>query len=214
MSVALFVVAGVVAVLDWVAVDRRLFRIEYLLKPLTLVLLIAATGSADLGVAGPWVLAALVFGLLGDIGLILTDDDAPDAAFIAGLGAFLLGHICYLVGFVRVGVHPLPSFAGLLVVGGIAGLALPGVLRGAAAQLGRQFAGIVAAYSALLGAMATLAIGTQHIGTAIGGLLFLVSDTLIARERFVARVPRGPLLVIVTYHLAQFLIVLGLVESW
>ena len=63
-------------------------------------------------------------------------------------------------------------------------------------------------------AMTVLAAGTQHVLTAIGGLLFLVSDTTLARNRFVARVPHGDLLVHVTYHLAQFLIVLGLVVEF
>ncbi|MEO9138949.1 MAG: lysoplasmalogenase [Jatrophihabitans sp.] len=213
MTLTLLIAGALVAFGDWVAVDRRLFRIEYLLKPLTMVLLILAAISADLGQAQPWIVAGLVFGLLGDVGLMLADEDKADTPFLAGLTSFLIGHICYLAGFIRVGVQTLPILAGLLIVGGIAGLMLPQVLRGAAADAGRGFAGIVAAYSAVLGAMAVLAVGTQHIATAVGGVLFLVSDTVIARGRFVAPITRGPLLVIVTYHLAQFLIVLGLIES-
>jgi uncharacterized membrane protein YhhN len=48
------------------------------------------------------------------------------------------------------------------------------------------------------------------MATAVGGVSFLCSDTLIARDRFVARVPHGKVLIIVTYHLAQFLILIGL----
>ena len=144
---------------------------------------------------------------------MLAGDGEPDLPFVAGLGAFLVGHVCYVVAFVRAGVHGLPLLAGVLVVGGIAGLSLPQVLRGAARAVGRSFAGVVAVYAGVLAVMAVFAAGTQLVATAIGGVAFLVSDTLIARERFVAPVPRGPLAVIVTYHLAQFLIVLGLVRS-
>jgi uncharacterized membrane protein YhhN len=213
VTLALLIAAAVIALGDWAAVNERLFRLEYVLKPLTLVLLIAAASSADLGVAQPWVLAALVFGLLGDIGLMLSRGAEADAPFIGGLAAFLVGHICYIVGFLRVGVRSLDLLAGLLVALGVAGLALPAVLRGAARAAGRQFAAIVGAYSAVLAAMTVLAVGTGIVATAIGGVLFLASDTLIARERFVAPVRHGSLLVIVTYHLAQFLILVGLIDS-
>lgn len=88
------------------------------------------------------------------------------------------------------------------------------MLRGAARTAGRTLASVVALYAAALAAMAVLAVGTSVIATAVGGLLFVGSDILIAQQRFVARVPRGDLLVIVTYHLAQFLIVLGLIRTF
>ncbi len=42
-------------------------------------------------------------------------------------------------------------------------------------------------------------------------MLFLVSDSLIAENRFVAVRPWGPLAVIVSYHLALAGLVVGLV---
>ena len=73
MTVAFLVAAGVVALGDWFAVSRRRHRIEYVAKPLTLALIAGAACFADLGAAKPWVIAALVFGLLGDIALLFTD---------------------------------------------------------------------------------------------------------------------------------------------
>jgi uncharacterized membrane protein YhhN len=214
VTVTLLAVAAAVAVGDWAAVQLRLFRIEYLLKPLTLALLVAAAAVADLGELKGWLVAALVCGLLGDIGLLLSREGRTDPPFLAGLGAFLLGHICYLGAFARHGLHGLDVLAGLLVVAGVAGLALPAVLRGAARSAGTTFAGIVGVYAAWLAAMTVLGVGTGVVATAIGAVLFLCSDTLLARERFVARLRYGPLLVIVTYHAAQFLILIGLVRHW
>jgi uncharacterized membrane protein YhhN len=216
VTVTLFVLTGLVAVGDWAAVERRLTRLEYLLKPLTLVLLIAAAATADLPVVKGWVIAALAFGLLGDVGLMLSNKAAakPDLPFMLGLGSFLIGHVCYLAAFARYGVHGLDVLAGVLVVAGAAVLALPKVLSGARTLGGPELMAVVAVYAAMLSAMAVLAVGTAAIATALGGLLFLGSDMIIAQERFVARIPRGPLLVIVTYHLAQVLIVVGLVRSF
>lgn len=214
MTLGLLLATAIVAAGDWAAVARRYFRVEYLLKPLTLILLLAAAASADLGVAKPWLLAALVFGLAGDIALMCSNHAAtePDSAFLVGLGAFLLGHICYLIAFARHGVHGLYLLAGLLLVAGAAAMSLPQVLAGASGAGGQRLAVVVAGYAAVLAAMAVLAVGTGAIATALGGLLFLTSDTVLAHDRFVGRVPRGPLLVIVSYHVAQLLIVIGLLR--
>ncbi|HET6876545.1 MAG TPA: lysoplasmalogenase [Jatrophihabitans sp.] len=212
MTVALLVLAGVVAVLDWAAVHGGWSRTEHIAKPLALALLVAAAATADLGPVKPWVIAALVLGLLGDVGLLLSKSDEPDPPFLAGLGAFLVGHVCYVVAFLIAGVSAPGVLVGVLVVGALTGTSLPAVLRGALAADGRLLAGLVALYAVVLGAMAVLAVGTGVVATGIGGVLFVVSDTLLARERFVRAVPQSPLLVIVTYHLAQALILIGLVR--
>jgi uncharacterized membrane protein YhhN len=214
VTVAFLVLTGLAAVGDWIAVARKSHRIELIAKPLTLVLLIVAAAAGDLGDAKPWVLAALAFGLVGDIALLFSNDTAEtlDPAFLAGLGAFLLGHIAYIVAFVQHGVHPWQTFAGLLVVLGATVLALPRVLRGARDAGGRPLAAIVSVYAALLAAMTALAFGTAAVATAIGGLIFLASDITLAWNRFVQPLLRGPVIVIVTYHVAQVLIVIGLLR--
>ncbi len=215
MTATLFVIAALAAIGDWLAVWQRFFRIEYLLKPLTLVLLIAATASADLPEIKVWVLAALVLGLIGDVALMLSKDDAGrlDGAFLIGLAAFLAGHVCYLAAFARYGLGGLQMLAGLLVVVGSAALTLPRVLSGAKRAGGQELMAVVGTYAAVLAAMAVLAVGTKSVLTAVGGLLFLGSDTVLAWERFVKPVRGGPVVVIVSYHLAQALIVLGLIAG-
>ena len=218
MTVTFLILAGVVAIGDWFAVSLRLPHIEYLAKPLTLVLLIVAACFADLGATTPWVLAALVLGLFGDIALLFTDENRPadaaqpDVPFLVGLGCFLFGHIAYLIAFTRHGLHPIQLLAGGLVVVGAAVLALPKILRGARKQGGRELAVVVAGYAALLGSMTVLGFGTAAVVTAIGALLFLLSDLTLAWGRFVQPLLRGPVIVAVTYHLAQLLIVIGLIR--
>ena len=46
--------------------------------------------------------------------------------------------------------------------------------------------------------------------TAVGALLFFVSDYLIARDRFVRPLPWAPLAIMVLYHLGQAGLVLSL----
>jgi len=217
VTTTFLVLAGVAALADWTAVARRQHLVEFILKPLTLALLIVAVGFGHLGDAKPAVLAALALGLIGDVALLFSPDDQSaesdlDPAFLAGLGAFLLGHIAYLVAFARHGLHGWQAVAGLLVVAGAVVLAMPRVLQGARASGGTLLAVIVGGYAAVLATMVILAFSTAAIPTAVGGLLFLASDTTLAWNRFVRPMIRGPLIVIVTYHLAQLLIVIGLLK--
>ena len=213
MTTTFFVLAAVFAVCDWIAVERRLHHLEYILKPLTLALLVAAAATAKLYFDQSWVIAALGFGLLGDVGLMLSDDHkrGPDLPFLLGLGSFGVGHVCWIVAFLRFGVDGPHMVAGLLVIVGVAILSVPPVLAGTHRIGGIELTIVVAAYAGLLSAMTVIAIGTGLLLTAIGGVLFLASDTLIATQRFVRPVPHGNLAVMTTYHAAQILILAGLV---
>jgi uncharacterized membrane protein YhhN len=211
--VSLFVLAALSAAGDWFAVARRLYRLEYILKPLTMAFLVAAAISANLYFIHGWVIAAVVFGLLGDVGLMLSKG-RTDLPFILGLGSFLVGHVCYIAAFVRLHLDGLHVIAGLLVVFGAALISLPAVLGGARRLGGTELATVVALYAGALSAMTVLAVGTGLLLTALGGVLFLASDSLIAWERFATPVPRGRLLIIVSYHLAQGLILIGLIRAF
>jgi uncharacterized membrane protein YhhN len=212
VTITFLLLTVVAAVIDWLAVYFRWFRIEYVFKPLTMVFLVIAASAADLGPAQPWIVAGLVCGLAGDVALMLSDKGRTDPAFLAGLGAFLVGHVAYIIGFLQQGVRGVDLVAGLLVIAGLFALVMPAILRGASAQSGSSFAALVAAYGAVAGIMAVLAAGTGLVAVAIGGGLFAASDSLLGYQRFVRTVPYGDLVVIVTYHAAQFLFVVGLMR--
>lgn len=218
-TLVLLSVAVAAALGDWVAVARGWRRAEVLLKPAVLGLLVAAAATGDLGREKAWVITALALGLAGDVALLAAPPPAapvessrPAPVFLIGLGTFLIGHAFLVVAFVLRGLHPLQAAAGVLVVLGIAGLVLRPVLRAVHADGGRILAGPVAAYVLVLGAMAALAVATGLAPVAVGGVAFLVSDAVLAHDRFVRPVRHGHLAVMITYHLAQFLLLLGLLH--
>ena len=67
-------------------------------------------------------------------------------------------------------------------------------------------------YVAAIVTMVVLAVNVGVMAAAVGAVLFLVSDTLLAWNRFVRPVRFGDVGVHVTYHLAQGLLVLSLVR--
>ncbi|WP_307840458.1 lysoplasmalogenase [Streptomyces sp. G44] len=176
------------------------------LKPLLMPLLAAYVWTRR----GPrLLLAALLFGWGGDT-LLLFD---AEPAFLAGMGSFAAGHVCYLVLFKRygdTGRYAGPGGGssrarGAALVAAYA-LALLGTVALLWPDLPGDMRGPVAGYSLLLTAMA---LGATTLGAtaAAGGGLFLLSDTLIATG--VAdwpQLPRPDFAIMLTYLAAQYLL--------
>jgi uncharacterized membrane protein YhhN len=214
-SAFLFVaLALVAAVVDWIAVEGGSRPLEYLCKPLTMVLLVGGALSLDVADDGvrTWFVVALVLCLIGDVFLML-----PTDAFVPGLASFLLGHIAYVIGFVTDGMVGTRLGLGLVLVA--VGMATIGItiLRSVRAGDEPELAGPVRAYMLVISAMVACAIGVGHPFAVIGAVLFYASDACIAWHRFVAPDGRGPtgrphLAIMTTYHLAQVGLVLSLVQ--
>jgi uncharacterized membrane protein YhhN len=204
-----FVVASLFAVGDWVAKARSSRALEYLCKPATLVVLIAAAGlldpAADAHTRRAWFVVALIFSLTGDVLLML-----PQDLFVPGLAAFLIGHLCYLVGF---WTHGPSGFALAIAIVVVAALVAPlgrRILTSIArARQPRELRFAVAAYMAVISAVLATALATGNVLAAAGAVLFVASDSMIAWDRFVHPFERAPVAIMVTYHLGQA----GLVAS-
>jgi uncharacterized membrane protein YhhN len=132
--------------------------------------------------------------------------------FTAGLAGFLLGHLCYSAAMLSRGTEQLSLGFGLVLV--LLALLTFGhrVLAGAQAQGGTPLTIAVAAYIATLGSTVVLGIGTSSLLVASGIVLFAFSDLILATDRFVVGRGWAPLTVAISYHLAQSLLVLGLVR--
>ena len=87
------------------------------------------------------------------------------------------------------------------------------VVPAARAEAGQALAGAVAAYMTIIGAMVLTAWATGRLLVALGATAFMVSDAILALNRFVRPRRFGPLAVMVTYHVAQALIVIGVLAG-
>jgi uncharacterized membrane protein YhhN len=65
---------------------------------------------------------------------------------------------------------------------------------------------------AVIAAMVTCALASGIVLAAVGAVLFMTSDALIAETRFVGQRRWAPLVIIVTYHLGQAGLTLSLVR--
>jgi uncharacterized membrane protein YhhN len=193
--------AAVAAVADWWAVERENTGVEYVAKPHTTALLLCA---ATAGGANGWALGALALCLAGDVFLMLPSDQ-----FVAGLASFLAGHVLFIAAFVAArGNDPL---WGLTIAAAVVAIAISAgpVLRGAVAQDARLRVPVLA-YMAVIGSMlATSALPANALAIA-GAATFVLSDSILARNRFVRPFAHAQLATMVTYHAALALIVASL----
>jgi uncharacterized membrane protein YhhN len=198
----------VVAALNWMAVHLERKPLEYLCKPLTMVLLIGVAFALDVGdpTVRAWFVAALVLSLLGDVFLML-----PADLFVPGLVSFLLAHVAYIVGMHVDGVALGRFLIGIAIMAIFIGIVGLRILRAVRAGPDPSLAGPVVAYMLVIGAMVASAIGVGHPAGVVGAALFCFSDTLIAWNRFVGPTEGAPVMIMVTYHLGQIGLVLSLI---
>jgi uncharacterized membrane protein YhhN len=197
MATLCLIAAIAFAIADWFAVAEDNQTLEYLAKPATLAFLLL---FAALGPAASWpLLAALVLSLLGDVYLML-----PDVLFPAGLLAFLLGHVAYVIAF---DASPTARLIWFVIV---AAASVPLALRILRAVREPPLRLGVGVYMAVISLMVASAIASGSLVATTGALLFFASDAMIAIRRFVTRFNGDQVAVIVTYHLGQLLLVIAL----
>ncbi|HET6431571.1 lysoplasmalogenase [Dyella sp.] len=186
--------------------------LHWFCKPLATVLVILLAARVTTPLSPRYrrrILAGLGFALCGDVLLML-----PADLFVPGLAMFLLGHLCFIAAWLadsRFGVRPLG-----LVACWLAAIALLTALWSGLAPALRI---PVVTYALTLATMTGQAIGRawHHAAArdalavparraALGAVLFMASDSLIAIDRFHAALPFESLWILGSYYPAIWLI--------
>ena len=177
-------------------------------KPLALVILIAIAlvRARSVHMPGRFALlltAGLVASLAGDVLLMWPQ------FFVPGLVCFLLAHLAYIALFASgVGLFPrrrAPAATlaiGVLMYGFLWWGGLPAGLR---VPVGIYVVVIACMAAQALGRAAVLGNASAR-GVAVGACLFMLSDALLAINRFVSPLPVASLWVLASYYAAQWFI--------
>lgn len=189
------------------ALDRA--WLDFVFKPLatSCVFAWAALGRSDDALVRRWILIGLVFSMAGDVALLW-----PVQGFLVGLVAFLSAHVAYLVALTRRTrflANP-PAF-------GVWALVAASVLAGLWAGVPSGLRAPVLIYVCALTAMAAQATSVwlarraapdaaRWRTVAIGGALFVLSDAILAHQKFVGGIPMPTLFNLSIYWLAQWFI--------
>ncbi len=149
--------------------------------------------------------AGLVFSGIGDILLELP----VEGLFEAGMGAFILAHLCYIFLFLR---KPRLTLMRALVMGGMALFTL-GFSAKLYPALGPMKVPIFVYLGVILAMGVSACLGLYTNGIIItGAVLFIISDTLIAYPMFIAPIAHSSFWVMFTYYAAQALLTYGTLE--
>ncbi|MBI9102634.1 MAG: lysoplasmalogenase [Spirochaetales bacterium] len=195
-------------------------KIRNIAKPLTMPLLgvFYYLGAARLGILlSPLVLGALGFSTLGDLFLLRQN---RKRFFLAGLFSFLIGHLAYFVyftGSIR-DFSLVPSWIWFTLVFYIIGALF--ILKLVAGR-SRVMKVPVLLYVIIICGMnfSTLARCGNYMGAGFilpfsGSLLYMISDALLGVRNFKKRIPQISRVISVTYHIAQFLLIYGILRSY
>jgi len=202
------------AIVELIAIQLNNESIQLIAKPLLMPLLGAYFISQTNSIKSPlkkWILIALLFSLAGDV--VLMFQEKSSIYFMLGLVAFLFAHIFYIFFFhnIRV-IENMKSKAWLLL---IVVTYYAGLITFLSPYLGDmklpvRIYGIVISFMFLL-AMHMLFIKNKIAGRwmMIGALLFVVSDSVLAINKFYRPFEMAGIIIILTYILAQFFIIEG-----
>jgi uncharacterized membrane protein YhhN len=197
------------ALLTGLALDMKPLYVAA--KPLLMVILLLhfLTSSQTFPAWRHLVTMALVFSWAGDVFLISAD------WFVAGLASFLVAHVFYIAAYQKTGagdghLQPLVVLLFALYGGFLLWFIYPGL---------HAMKAPVITYALVLLGMGVWAFkrrrGTNATSfwlVATGAVLFVLSDSLIAVNRFASAVPAERILVMSIYLTAQYLIVQGLIR--
>ena len=151
----------------------------------------------------------LFFSSIGDVSLAWVDYYHMEEFFIVGLGAFLIAHLAYIYGtfepIQKKAFYSLPvlliyyyTVMSKLIPNAEPELRIPVLVYGLAictmgfTAINRMLSDHIDSKSGLLGFL--------------GALSFVVSDTILAFNKFYSPIPSAHVFVMITYYLAQLLI--------
>lgn len=209
---------------DLTAVYFQWNEVRYVSKPAIVLSLLIYFSVSVKNIPGTlFFKLALLLSIAGDVALLF--DDGDPLYFMLGLGSFLMAHIAYIIAFIRIGnrhrqmqndkAWPAPNIwriaTTLYVI--VLYLTLKPYLTGLAMP--------VLVYACVLGLMLMTVAGAfprlysrPGIICLAGALFFVISDSLLAINKFYMGFPYAGILIMLTYALAQYLLTTGAVRTY
>eukprot|EP00600_Ochromonadales_sp_CCMP1393_P000437 CAMPEP_0174984826 /NCGR_PEP_ID=MMETSP0004_2-20121128/17963_1 /TAXON_ID=420556 /ORGANISM="Ochromonas sp., Strain CCMP1393" /LENGTH=226 /DNA_ID=CAMNT_0016237329 /DNA_START=27 /DNA_END=707 /DNA_ORIENTATION=- len=175
-------------------------------KPLPILALSSLCWMAN-NIHGDFIASGLILSSIGDIFLEL--DDTNLHYFIGGLIAFLIGHVLYVTAFLSADIHfqkaKIVSIFLALYFIVFAAILLPHVES--------ILIGPVLLYMATICAMIFLAFmryfsiavasKASRLNALIGSIFFVISDSILAYNKFAQPIENAKTIVMITYYTAQ-----------
>jgi uncharacterized membrane protein YhhN len=178
-----------------------------------LSLLFIVTAISQIHIMQPYtlfIIIGLLFCLGGDVFLALPQD----RMFLFGLISFLLGHVCYVIGFVWIAGPSKMTLIGIIVTMVLGGLIYVWLKPHLGTMKKPVIAYILVISFMFTGAWSVLGMQQQPFMARLlifaGAASFYISDIFVARDRFFKNAFINRLLGLPLYYVAQFMIALSI----
>ena len=212
------IVFWIIAAADIIGIAANIPLLYYAAKPLLLPTLIILLASATGEVPGKKImLVALFFSWMGDVLLMFESRHA--LFFIFGLVCFLTTHILYIIYFISNSsekISLLKKYPLLIALVAVYGVSLVWLLFPHLAGLKIP----VMVYAAVICTMLLCSLhifykvtGPANMLYVSGALFFVMSDSLLAVNKFYQPLAYAGVFIMLTYCLAQYLIVHGFIQQ-
>lgn len=173
-------------------------KLTFKIIPMLLILLYAFLLKREhLTPYQKWIIIGLFFCMLGD-GLLHW--------FIIGLSAFLIGHLFYIVAFIKKWEFTMLRFLTIIPIAIYSVMIGNEIVNALLSQDKNNLVIPVICYIFVISIMGWTAIMTGNWSAIIGGLLFVVSDSILSWNMFVSDVDYSHILIMSTYYAGQFFI--------
>lgn len=215
----IFIIYFFILTVEFFALHFGLQTVQFFSKPLLMLILLVYfwTNTRNFIPQKNLIMLALFFSWLGDI-FLLFDKQKPQL-FIFGLAAFLIAHLFYIVYFYQIGTKNavkrklnIPAALAVLIY-------VVSLFTLLAPNLGTLQIP-VAVYTLALSMMLLASIHAFDFNKhdfaklcVAGTSLFVVSDSLLAINRFYQPFAFAGVLIMLTYAVAQFLITVGALKN-
>lgn len=212
-----FILFWLIAIVDIVAISFHNYQIPFIAKPLLLPVLMITLFSSSHNSDRRWlIMIGLLFSFAGDVFLLF--EESNSLFFILGLASFLITHVFYILFFLS------PKKAGrslliqkpflILLVIVYSGVLLFFLIP----KLGALTVPVVL-YAIILSIMFLSSLHVyDKVSTSVGKLFiagagfFVLSDSLLAINKFYMPLPAAGFSIMITYCLAQYFIVKGFIK--
>jgi alkenylglycerophosphocholine hydrolase len=180
------------------------YAFSWLVKILPMLLLIGFAVKSASNASEKIFLSGLIFSALGDFFL---DYDRLNW-FIFGLGSFLFAHIFYMLSLKPLARNIAKKHIKIIAMYCIYGAAMFSLI---ASGLGELFIPVLVYMSVLLlMAITTLISEKSNNWLIIGGLSFVLSDSMLGINKFYAPIPYASVFIMISYYFAQYALVNGM----
>ncbi|OZV67663.1 lysoplasmalogenase [Winogradskyella aurantia] len=158
-------------------------------------------------------ITALIFALIGDILLMFVH--IWEHYFTLGLVAFLLAHVMYILVFLKQRNSKISPFRCIVILFLYAMVLFYYLHTG----LGDMLIPVVIYMLVILTMATTAFLRKEKVNTVsfklvfTGSIFFMLSDSILALDKFYKPMPFSNISIIITYAIAQYLIVLGIIKS-